>query len=69
MANTEHLLSFLKDDLKSPSFGVNPASLNESEHHIRAEFFETAPPGLSGEPIIPAPTKKVQKNKRALSLT
>ena len=69
MANTERPISFLKDDFKNPSSGVNPASLNESEHHIRAEFFETALPGLSGEPIIPAPTKKVQKNKRALSLT
>ena len=39
MANTEHLLSFLKDDLKSPSSGVNPASLKESEHHVRAESF------------------------------
>lgn len=50
MANTERPLSFLKDGLKSPSFGVNPASLNESEHHIRAEFFETALLSLSSEP-------------------
>ena len=53
MANTERPLSFLKDDFKNPSSEVNPASLNESEHHIRAEFFETALPGLSGEPLIP----------------
>ena len=53
MTNTERPLSFLKDGLKSPSFGVNPASLNESEHHIRAEFFETALPGLSGSPDKP----------------
>ena len=39
MANTEHLLSFLKDDLKSPSSGVNPASLKDSEFHVRAESF------------------------------
>ena len=39
MANTEHPFSFLKDGLKSPSSGVNPASLNESEHHVRAESF------------------------------
>ncbi len=39
MANTEHLLSFLKDDLKSPSSGVNPASLKDSEFHVPAESF------------------------------
>lgn len=39
MANTEHLLSFLKDDLKSPSSGVNPASIKESEFHVPAESF------------------------------
>ena len=39
MANTERPLSFLKDGLKSPSFGVNPASLKDSEFHVRAESF------------------------------
>ena len=39
MANTERPISFLKNGIKSPSFGVNPASLNESEHHIRTESF------------------------------
>ena len=53
MANTEHPFSFLKDGLKSPSSGVNPASLKDSEFHVRAESFETALPGLSGEPLIP----------------
>lgn len=66
MANTERPISFLKDDFKNPSSGVNPASLKESEHHVRAESFETALPGLSGEPIIPAPTKKVQKKRESL---
>ena len=58
MANTEHLLSFLKDGLKSPSSGVNPASLKESEHHVRAEFHNSSPY-----------KKGTKKNKRALSLT
>lgn len=66
MANTEHPFSFLKDGLKSPSSGVNPASLKDSEHHIQAEFFETALPGLSSEHIIPVPTKKVQKEQESL---
>lgn len=63
MANTERPISFLKDGIKSPSFGVNPASLNESEHHIRAEFFETALPGLSGEPIIRPLQKRYKKTR------
>ena len=50
MANTERPVSVLKDDFKNPSSGVNPASLNESEHHIRADFFETALLSLSSEP-------------------
>ena len=39
MANTERPISFLKDDLKSPSSGVNPASIKESEFHVPAESF------------------------------
>ena len=39
MANTERPLSFLKVDFKNPSSGVNPASLKDSEHHVRAESF------------------------------
>ena len=39
MANTERPISFLKDDIKNPSSGVNPASLKELEHHVRAESF------------------------------
>ena len=32
-------LSFLKDDFQRTSSGVNPASLKESEFHVRAESF------------------------------
>ena len=39
MANTERPISFLKDDFKNPSSGVNPASLKDSEFHVRAESF------------------------------
>ena len=39
MANTERPISFLKDDFKKPSSGVNPASLKDSEFHVRAESF------------------------------
>ncbi len=39
MANTEQPISFLKDDFKNPSSGVNPASLKESEFHVPAESF------------------------------
>ena len=39
MANTERPLSFLKDDFKNSSSGVNPASLKDSEFHVRVESF------------------------------